>query len=182
MLIIKVGEKELFDSETETFFHTKPITIRMEHSLMSISKWESHWEKPFLGTPGVVEGMFGYAEELYYIKSMILGTVPDNIPKILFHSHGTEIRKYISKKHTATVIKRWGPKGAPSKRVITTELVYYWMIKFGIPMECEKWHFNRLLMLIDVCNIKETPKKDNKLTAKEAANYMNQLNRKRRGS
>ena len=182
MLIIKVGEKELFDPETETFFHTKPITIRMEHSLMSISKWESHWEKPFLGTKGVVKGMSGYAEELYYIKSMILGTVPDNIPEILFNSHILEIREYISKKYTATVIRRLGPQRRLSKQVITTELVYYWMIKFGVPMACEKWHFNRLLMLIDVCNVKETPKKDNQLTAKDAADHMNRLNRERRGS
>ena len=181
MLIIKVGEKELFDPETETFFHTKPITIRMEHSLMSISKWESHWEKPFLGTDGVVKGMSGYAEELYYIKSMILGTVPDNIPEILFHGHLLEIRDYISKKNTATVIRRWGPQRGPSRQVVTTELVYYWMIKFGIPMGCEKWHFNRLLMLIDVCNVKETPKKDNQLTTDEALNRMNRLNRERRG-
>ena len=181
MLIIKVGEKELFDPETETFFHTKPITIRMEHSLISISKWESHWEKPFLRTEGVVKGMSGYAEELYYIKFMILGTVPDNIPEILFHSHLLEIREYISKKYTATVVRREGPKRAPSRQIITTELVYYWMIKFGIPMECEKWHFNRLLMLIDVCNIKDTPQKDNKMTGQEAANYMNRVNTERRG-
>ncbi len=181
MLIIKIGKKELFDPETETFFHTEPITIRMEHSLMSISKWESHLEKPFLRTEGVVEGMSGYAEELYYIKSMILGTVPDNIPVILFNSHLAEIREYISKKHTATVVRRWGPMRGPSRQVITTELVYYWMIKFGVPIECEKWHFNRLLMLIDVCNIKETSNKDNKLTVDEALNRMNQINRERRG-
>lgn len=181
MLIIKVEEQEFFDPKKEMFFKTKPAVIRMEHSLISISKWESHWEKPYLGTGNIVKGISGYVEEMYYIECMILGSVPTHIPEILFHHHAEEIRAYISKEHTATSIHRRMGHKAVSRQVITTELIYYWMIKFGIPLECQKWHFNRLLMLIDVCNVKETPGKDNKLTTAEANKYITNLNKKRRG-
>lgn len=181
MLIINVGEQEFFDQEKEMFFQTKPTVIRMEHSLISIAKWEAHWEKPYLKTENVVKGISGYAEEMYYIECMILGNVPTYIPEILFHNHGIEIKAYISKQHTATSIRRRMGNKAPSRQVITTELIYYWMIRFGIPLECQKWHFNRLLMLIDVCNIKETSGKDNKLTTAEANKYITDLNKKRRG-
>lgn len=180
MLIINVKEQEFFDQVSQTFFWTDPITVRLEHSLISISKWEAHWEKPYLATKGVVEGLSGYEEEIYYIKCMILGSVPEYIPKVLYTYYSKEIKEYIGKKHSATTIQRLRP-APPSRQIITTEIIYYWMIKFAIPFECEKWHFNRLLMLIDVCNVKETPKKHNRLSPLEARNYMNELNRKRRG-
>lgn len=181
MLKITVEGQEFFDPEKEIFFDTKPATVRMEHSLISISKWESYWEKPYLRTEGIVRGVSGYAEEMYYVKCMILGSVPTYIPEILFHNHGKEINAYISKQQTATTIQRRMGNNAPSRRIVTTELIYYWMIKFGIPLECQKWHFNRLLMLIDVCNVKETPGKNNKLTTAEANKYITDLNKERRG-
>jgi hypothetical protein len=181
MLTIKVEEQEFFDQQKEVFFQTKPVVVRMEHSLISISKWEAYWEKPYLKTENVVRGISGLSEELHYIKCMILGNVPEYIPEILFHNHGKEISEYIGKQHTATIIHRRIGPGPVSRQVITTELIYYWMIKFGIPLECQKWHFNRLLMLIDVCNVKETPRKDNKLTTADANKYIRDLNRKRRG-
>ena len=180
MLVINVGEHEFFDQRKQEFFSSDPITVKLEHYLISISKWESHWEKPYLRTKGIVEGISGYKEELYYIKCMLLHPVPRSIPQILYSQYGDRIKEYIGKKHTATTINRMRPQ-APSRHVITSELIYYWMIKFGIPMECQKWHFNRLLMLIDVCNVKETPRKDRRLSVAEAHKYMNDLNRKRRG-
>lgn len=180
MLTIKVDEQEFFDQEKQEFLFTKPVTVRMEHSLISISKWESYWEKPYLATEGIVKGISGYKEEVYYIKCMLLSPMPIGIPEILYNQYGKQIKKYIGKKHSATTIHRIHPR-ASSRRVITSELIYYWMIKFGIPMECQKWHFNRLLMLIDVCNVKETPRKDRKLSPAEAQRYMAELNRKRRG-
>jgi hypothetical protein len=181
MLVIKVEEQEFFDEKQELFLQTKPVVVRMEHSLISISKWESYWEKPYLGTEGVVKGVSGHAEEMHYIQCMILGVVPTHIPEILFHNHIKEISAYISKQHTATSIQRRMGHKAVSRQVITTELVYYWMIKLGIPLECQKWHFNRLLMLIDVCNVKDTPGKNNRLTTAEANKYITDLNKKRRG-
>ena len=182
MLIIKVEEQEFFDSKKEVFFNTKALSVRMEHSLISIAKWESFWEKPYLGTPGVTKGISGFKEERHYIKCMIVGDAPHYIPDILSQNHGEEIKTYIDKRHSATTIYRKGTR-ASSRQIITTELIYYWMIKFGIPLECQRWHFNRLLMLIDVCNVKEqaASKKGGNLSAVESANYRHELNKVRRG-
>ena len=73
MLIINVEEQEFYDSKKEEFFNTKPFTVRMEHSLISITKWESYWEKPYLATPGITKGIFGPVEERHYFKCMIIG-------------------------------------------------------------------------------------------------------------
>ena len=181
MLIIKVGEEEFYDEKKEMFFHTKPLTVRMEHSLISITKWESFWEKPYLGTQGISKGISGRVEELYYLECMIIGDVPYYIPDILLQNHIKEIKTYISKGHSATTVYRKETRRS-SRQIITTELIYYWMIKFGIPMECQRWHFNRLLMLIDVCNIKERSEaKGGKLSSLESANYRHELNKERRG-
>ena len=180
MLIIKVKEQEFYDSKKEMFFHTKPLTVRMEHSLISITKWESFWEKPYLGTPNITKGIFGPVEERYYLKCMIIGDVPYYIPDILLQNYGQEIKTYINKSHSATTVYRKGTP-APSRQIITTELIYYWMIRFGIPLECQRWHFNRLLMLIDVCNIKEQlGAKDGKLSSLDSAKYRHELNKARR--
>lgn len=181
MLIIKVEEQEFYDSKKEMFFNTKPSTVRMEHSLISITKWESFWEKPYLGTPGIAKGMSGFREERHYIECMLIGEVPDYIPDILLQNHSKEIKTYINKRHSATTIYRKG-KTPSSRQIITTELIYYWMIKFGIPLECQRWHFNRLLMLIDVCNVKEQEAgKDGKLSSMDSSKYRHKLNKARQG-
>jgi len=181
MLTIEITELEFYDSEKEMFFNTKPLTVRMEHSLISISKWEAIWEKAYLPTPGVVPGLSGVDEERSYVKCMIIGEVPEHIPAVILQNHGKALRNYIEKKHTATTIHRRGPRRL-NRTVVTSELIYYWMAKFSIPFECDKWHFNRLLMLIDVCNIKEASKgKGGKLSSREAAQYMMDLNRARKG-
>lgn len=180
MLTLTVDEQEFFDQEKQMFFTVKPVTVRMEHSLISISKWEAHWEKPFLPTTGIVPGMTGTAEEIYYTQCMMLSSVPPHIPEALYTYHHTEITEYMEKKHTATTVHRLGPQKS-SRNIITSELIYYWMVKFGIPLECQKWHFNRLLMLIDVCSVKELPNKNNKMSAVDARRHMVNLNKKRRG-
>ncbi len=182
MLIINVEEQEFYDSKKEEFFNTKPFTVRMEHSLISITKWESYWEKPYLATPGITKGIFGPVEERHYFKCMIIGDALDYIPDILLQNYSKEIKTYVNKRYSATTVYRKGPP-APSRQIITTELIYYWMIRFGIPLECQRWHFNRLLMLIDVCNIKEqsASKKGGKLSSLESANYRHELNKARRG-
>ena len=181
MLIISVEEQEFYDSKKEVFFNTKALTVRMEHSLISIAKWESFWEKPYLGTRGLTKGLSGSTEERHYIKCMIIGDVPHYIPDVLLQNHGKEIKTYINKRHSATTIYRKGKPGV-SRQIITTELIYYWMIRFGIPLECQRWHFNRLLLLIDVCNVKEqsASKKGGNLSSLDAANYRHALNKARR--
>ena len=181
MLIIKVKEQEFYDSKKEMFSRTKPLTIRMEHSLISIAKWESFWEKPYLGIPGITKGVSGLAEERYYLECMIIGNVPHYIPDILLQNHGEEVKTYIGKRNSATTVHRKGVS-PPSRQIITTELIYYWMIKFGIPLECQRWHFNRLLMLIDVCNVKEQSEtKGGKFSSLESAKHRHALNKARRG-
>ena len=179
MLIIDVEEQEFYDGRKEMFFRTKPITVRMEHSLISIAKWEAVWKKPYLATPSATQGVFGLAEEQHYIQCMIIGSVPDHIPGVLLQNHLEKIRTYINDPQSATTIHRRGGN-LPSRQIVTVELIYYWMIKFAIPFECQRWHFNRLLMLIDVCSIKDSGGKAGKLSAMETANYNQQLNKLRR--
>ena len=182
MLIINVKEQEFYDQEQEIFLYTKPSMVRMEHSLISIALWESFWEKPYFAKSSPTKGVFGQEEERYYIKCMTIGKVEDYIPTILLQNHSVEIKDYIDKQHTATRIHRIGTS-PPSRQTMTAELVYYWMIRFGIPFECQKWHFNRLLTLIDVCNVKEAATgKGSKLSSVEAANYNHQLNKARRAA
>jgi hypothetical protein len=181
MLTIEITELEFYDSAKEMFLYTKPVTVRMEHSLISISKWEAIWEKAYLPTPGVVPGLSGIDEERSYIRCMIIGEVSEHVPAVILQNYGEVVRNYIEKTHSATTIHRRGIQ-RPNRSVVTSELIYYWMTKFSIPFECERWHFNRLLMLIDVCNVKEASgTKGGKLSTKEAAKYMSDLNKARKG-
>lgn len=177
MLVINVSEQEFYDPKKEMFFKTDKTTVRLEHSLISIAKWESEWEKPYLATPNKSTGVSGYVEEVDYIRCMIIGKVSKNLPEVLLQNHGKEIKNYIRKKHSATTIHRGGPK-RPNTKVITAELIYYWMLKFGIPFECQQWHFNRLLMLIDVCNVKENKEKSS-LKGVDAAKHRHAINKAR---
>ena len=179
MLEIDVEKHEFYDSAQEMFFYTQPQRVKLEHSLISIAKWESHWEKPYFpsyGNPGITTP----EEELYYVECMIIGKTQEFIPMALLQHHSSEIYAYIERPNTATTIHRIGDRPV-KQHTITAELIYYWMIKFGIPFECAKWHFNRLLTLIDVCNVKESGKA-NKMSALESARYRQQLNEARRAA
>lgn len=183
MLTLNIEEQELYDPKKDLFFELK-TTIQLEHSLISMSKWESIWCKPFLPVDKVLEveaGISNHSEELSYIKCMIIGKHPDYLPTILYQKHAKEIQEYIQHPATATVIYRQDTESR-SRKIITTEQIYYWMIRFNIPMECEKWHINRLLMLVDICNIKEKQAAGkNNMTPKQAAKYQYELNKARRG-
>lgn len=180
MLLIDVGEFEFFDANKELFINTKPMAVRLEHSLISISKWESKWEKPYLASATSSQGFsMGPIEEMSYIRCMMIGEYPEYVATTLFASYRDVIQKYINKLHTATRIFRTSAS-PPSKKIITSELIYFWMIDFGIPFECEKWHLNRLLMLIDVCNVsRASAQGKNKMTAAEYAKYKRELNEQR---
>ena len=158
MLQIKVPSREVFDEETETFLVTKEYTLNLEHSLLSISKWESKWCKPFLSKDD--NDQRTAMEMLDYIRCMTLNkNVPDEVYASLTRKNMLDIDRYIRHPMTATTV---GGQNTGQKEIITSELIYYWMVSYQIPFECEKWHINRLLMLIKVCNAMNNPKKASK--------------------
>lgn len=175
MLKITIPSREAFNEQTQTFVQYNEITICLEHSLVSISKWESKWHKPFLDDKKKTR-----QENLDYIKCMtITQNVPDEAYLFLTKENKRQITEYINDTRTATWFTE--NKFAPKKKtneMITSELVYYWMISYGIPMEAEKWHFNRLLTLIRIFSIKEST--DNKMSKKDTLRHYAALNAARR--
>ena len=173
MLTISVPTQKMYDEEKGEFVFGGFVTLELEHSLVSLSKWESQYEKAFLGKQEKTE-----AEVLGYVKAMTLTPdVPDEVFFKLSAENIDEINAYINKKMTATHFVE--PPGAPQTRdVITAELIYYWMTVFNIPFECENWHLNRLFSLIRVCNIKQA--KPKKTSPAEAAAQRRELNARRR--
>lgn len=172
MLKITVPSVEMFDNKTQTFFSIEEQTLELEHSLVSISKWESKWCKSFISTNNKT------AEEILdYIKCMTLNdNVDPNVYKCLTKSNITDIDNYIYAPMTATTFHDERPSGR--KPIVTSELIYYWMIASNIPMECQLWHLNRLLTLIRVCSIKSGSSK--KMSKKEIANKYASLNAARK--
>lgn len=150
ILVDNVGE--FFDERTNEFITVKPQTLAMEHSLLSLSKWEAKWHKPFLSDDQKTE-----EEYLDYIRCM---TITPNVNPIIYqclsNKNFEEIRNYIADPHTATVIKK--PRSGKG-RAVTSELIYYWMTVCNIPIECEKWHLNRLITLVEIASIENSPKK-----------------------
>lgn len=154
MLDVIVPGRILFNEATEEFVETKDTHLKLEHSLMSLSKWESKWHKPFLGKEERTE-----EELLDYIRCMtIMQNVDQNVYLGLSQKNIIDIKEYMEDPMTATWFNdKNNPK--TKQRVVTAELIYYWMFTFGIPLDCEKWHLNRLLTLIRVCNVESAPKK-----------------------
>lgn len=154
MLRIDIPEQEYYDEKTERFGKTKAIKLYLEHSLISISKWESKWHISFFDSNKTME------QTLDYIHCMILNREIDDdsaVINLLTQSDIQRINDYINDPMTATVIKDDGRRGRTQK--ITSELIYCWMVQFNIPSEYEKWHLNRLIMLIRVCSEENKPKK-----------------------
>lgn len=156
MLSINIKSRELFDERTSEFITVKGGTLKLEHSLVSISKWESKWKIPFLSKKKKTNVQIDD-----YIRCMSVNGDPD---PILIASISSEdknrIIDYIEEKQTATWFSNLDDKRNTQSDVITSELIYYWMIEYQIPHEYEKWHLSRLLTLIEICNRKNsTPKK-----------------------
>lgn len=175
MLIINVPRGEFWDPKKNEFIYTEPCSIKMEHSLSSISKWESKWEKSFfLEEPKTQEETFDY------IKDMLLDEVDDlTLKYICLNKDISEhIEKYINMPMTATKINNKGNNNRTSKSYVTSEVIYFWMITLNIPLECEHWHLNRLLTLIRVCEIKSQPPK--KMSQQDARAYQARINAERR--
>lgn len=153
MLRLIVPEKELYDERTGLFVRTKKQVLQLEHSLVSLSKWESKWHKPFLS-----KNEKSGEEMLDYIRCMtITQNVPDEVYFALDTNELMKINDYLNDSMTATTITK--QQGKSRGEIITSEIIYYWMISLQIPFECEKWNLNRLLTLIEVCNIKNSPGK-----------------------
>jgi hypothetical protein len=173
MLRIVVPGKEMYDESSGEFSTDGDVTMELEHSLVSLSKWESIFEKAFLGNEDKTPD-----ELLGYVKAMTLTPkVPEEVFSRLSEENLTDINDYINRKMTATWFNE--PPGAPKSRdVITAELIYYWMTVFQIPFTCETWHLNRLFTLIRICNIKQS--KPKKMSRAEIAARNRELNAQRR--
>ena len=155
MLQITIPSRELWDESTNEFIITKEQILQLEHSLISISKWESKWQKAFLTKQEKT-----HEETIDYIKCMTLNqNVDPNVYNYLTNDNIRQINAYIDSPMTATYFsEEKGGRGGRGEQ-ITSELIYYWMIALQIPFECQKWHLNRLLTLVRVCNIKNQPPK-----------------------
>lgn len=173
-ITIPAPVSEEWDAKKEEFVYRiigKSYTLCLEHSLISISKWESKWHKPFLSSEKTDE------EFLDYIKCMTLtNNVPDAAYEQLTKENVDEIMKYVNDPMTATTFSKENKK--TSREIITSEIIYSWMITLKIPVEFEKWHIRRLLTLIRVCEIKNSPPK--KMSKKEIMSRNTALNAARR--
>lgn len=154
MLQITTQEIEFWDERKQEFITKKAQVLQLEHSLISISKWEQKWQKAFL-----TKNEKTYEETIDYIRCM---TLTQNVDPDAYYFISNEevdrIDEYISSPMTATYFRDdKSPK--TSSEVVTSELIYYWMISLNIPFECQKWHLNRLLTLIKVCQVKNSPPK-----------------------
>lgn len=160
MLEITVKAIDGWDEGSNRFVKIgKDTTIKLEHSLISISKWESKWKKSFLSNQDKLTN----EEFLDYIKCMTINTVPDDVYDRLSRFDYESITNYMTDPMTATTVRR-NDAQKHRKDIITSELIYYWMTVSNIPFECEKWHINRLMMLITVCSEKNKPHKKNKMS------------------
>jgi len=175
VLQITVPKREFFDEATQCFVECEAITLQLEHSLVSMAKWESRWHKPFLvnlekRTPD---------ENNDYLRCM---TLTKNVPETAYLYWSSELTKkvetYISDPMTATTITEPPGTKKGQKEIMTAEVIYYYMTALTIPFECQKWHLNRLLTLIRVCSIKSQPPK--KMGKREVLSRNAALNQSRR--
>ena len=171
MLDLIIPGSERFNEKTGEFIYIKEQKICLEHSLISLAKWEAKYEKPFLSSEK------NDIEILDYIRFMTLTQNVD--PQVYFgltKENVEAIKNYIAAPMTATKVSH--PKRNSSRETVTAELIYYWMIALNIPFECQKWHLNRLLKLIEVCSVKNEPPK--KMSRSEILQKNRELNAARR--
>lgn len=173
MLKIVIEGEEFYNEEEKTFETINDVHLELEHSLVSVSKWESIYEKPFL-TPGVKS-----SEEIFdYIKAMVL--TPNVDLDVLYtcsQKNLDKIQEYIDSNQSATTFGAMPERRGPGE-IITSELIYYWIVSFNIPFECQYWHLNRLFSLIRICNIKNS--KPKRMSRNEIAQRNRELNAQRR--
>lgn len=174
MIDIVIPGRELFNEETLEFSELKPTRLRLEHSLVSLSKWEAIWKKPFLSDKDKTS-----EESLSYIRCMtVTQNVNPDVYPFIPKDEMDRIADYIQDSMTAATfhVRNQG-KGKTSRETTTAETIYYWMISLGIPFECEKWHLNRLLNLIRFVSIKNAPQK--KMSRREVMDMNRSINEAR---
>jgi len=173
MLTLNVKGGESFNEETQEFDSRQDFVLELEHSLVSLSKWESKFNKAFLDNKPKSN-----VEILQYIDSMILNPIyPEDIVSWLGSDNLTKIKEYIESPASATTFGQMPERGGRGE-VITSELIYYWLVAFNIPFEVERWHLNRLFALVRICNIKN--QKPTKTSKSDIARRNRELNAQRR--
>ena len=156
MLEIITKEDEYYDQRINKFIEIPSCTLTLEHSLISLAKWESKWHEPYFGVTEKTN-----EQELDYIRCMVVGKIKDErVFNSLSIDNLIEIKKYIANPMTATTFKK-KTTGRNKKEIITAESLYASMFTHRISMECQKWHLNRLLTLLRVCDLKNTPREKN---------------------
>ena len=172
MLKITIPAMEYYDEVNNEFIEFKEQVLQLEHSLVSISKWEAKWHKPFLdGKDKTPEQVIDYVRCMTITQNVNL-----EVYTRLTEGNLKDINDYIENPMTATTFSDINQ--TPSREIITSEIIYYWMVAFNIPFECQKWHINRLLTLIKVCNVKNKPSK--KMSRQEIMNRNRALNAARK--
>lgn len=172
MLEITIPYAELYDSGSRRIIKVPEQTLKLEHSLVSLSKWESKWHKPFLSKEQKT-----YEEVVDYVKCMTLTqNVNPYVYLALTNDNMQRINEYLNDPMTATTFSK--DRAKPSRDIITSEVIYQWMIYLNVPFECQKWHLNRLFTLLKVCGIKSQPPK--KKSKRETASQYAALNQARR--
>lgn len=179
MLRLTIPETEVWDEVKEEFIYFKSQTLTLEHSLVSLSKWESKWKKSFLDRSE--KKQLTREELLDYFRCM---TLTQNVDPDIYYGFSDDIQMqittYINDNMTATTFSKTEDQRGGPKQIITSELIYYWMTAHRIPFEAQKWHLNRLLTLIRICNIKnQEPKKMGKNQLRSRNRALNAARRKK---
>lgn len=177
MLRLIVSGQEFYDEINEEFVTFDDVVLELEHSLASLSKWESKFGKPFLSSSDKTD-----EEVIAYIEFMVLS---DNLSKEVYDriskQNLDEINDYISSEQSATTFSDTSQqRGKGREEIVTSELIYYWMLSYNVPFECENWHLNRLFALLRICNIKNS--KQRKMSRSEIAARNRDLNAQRKAS
>lgn len=141
-------ELKAYDGDTE-------VVLQFEHSLLSLSKWESKSKTPFLATPvKTAEVLLDYFEDMLLTPGTPPGIIYRLSPEQL-----KELTEYINDPMSASSVPQEGPNRR-TPEITTSELIYYWMTALKIPFNpAETWHLNRLMMLIQIANYKNQPEK-----------------------
>lgn len=174
MLQVTIPAYEWYDETKNCFGTSKETTLQLEHSLVSIHRWEQKWNKPFLGKEEkTIEQCIDYVRCMTLTQHVDPSVYNGITPEIF-----ERINTYIEAPMTATWFSEKDKVGPPHRETITSEVIYYWMISLNIPWECRKWHLNTLLTLIRVCNAKNAPKK--KRSQRDMFEQRTALNKARR--
>lgn len=178
MLQLTIPAIELWDERVERFVNREALTLELEHSLVSLSKWESKWCKAFLGKAEKTD-----EEVRDYVRCMTLTpNVDPDIYNYLTNENWEQINNYIQAPMTATTFAE-DKTARGGRKIITSEVIYSWMFSLQISMECQYWHLNKLLTQIRACSVlNQSPKKMSKRDIMSQNAALNAARRQKLGS